>query len=54
MKQLSDISIRIDSPAVSRRHAALHLGPTLGIHDLGSANGVFVSDTRSPIDTENT
>jgi DNA-binding NtrC family response regulator len=31
--------IRIDDSSVSRRHATLHIGPTLCIEDLGSANG---------------
>ncbi len=31
--------IRIDDSSVSRRHAVLHLGSTLRIEDLGSANG---------------
>jgi two-component system, NtrC family, response regulator AtoC len=47
-----DCEIRIDSRAVSRRHATLHLGPgpTLRLQDLGSANGTFVRDARSPVD----
>ena len=36
--------IRIDHPSVSRRHAALHLGPTLRLEDLGGRNGTFVGD----------
>src|SRR5262249_3684767 len=39
---------------VSRRHAVLHLGPPLRIQDLGSANGTFVRDARSPLDTART
>ncbi|HRI64400.1 MAG TPA: sigma 54-interacting transcriptional regulator [Polyangium sp.] len=31
--------VRIDDSSVSRRHAILHLGSTLRIEDLGSANG---------------
>jgi two-component system response regulator AtoC len=31
--------VRIDDSSVSRRHAIIHLGPTLRIEDLGSANG---------------
>ena len=31
--------IRIEDSSVSRRHAILHIGPTLRIEDLGSANG---------------
>jgi len=49
-----DCDIRIDSRAVSRRHAVLHLGPTLRIQDLGSANGTFVHDARSPVETAHT
>lgn len=46
-----ECEIRIDSRSVSRRHAILHLGPPLCIQDLGSANGTFVRDARSPLDT---
>lgn len=31
--------VRIEDSSVSRRHAVLHIGPTLRIEDLGSANG---------------
>ncbi|HEY0988897.1 MAG TPA: sigma 54-interacting transcriptional regulator [Kofleriaceae bacterium] len=46
--------VRIDNRSVSRRHAILHLGSTLRIQDLGSANGTFVRDGRSPVDTVST
>jgi two-component system response regulator AtoC len=46
--------VRIDNRSVSRRHAILHLGSPLRIQDLGSANGTFVRDGRSPIDTAST
>jgi two-component system, NtrC family, response regulator AtoC len=46
--------VRIDNRSVSRRHAILHLGSPLRIQDLGSANGTFVRDGRSPIDTVST
>jgi DNA-binding NtrC family response regulator len=46
-----DCDVRIDNRSVSRRHAILHVGPPLRIQDLGSANGTFVRDTRSPSDT---
>ena len=46
--------VRIDNRSVSRRHAVLHLGPQLRIQDLGSANGTFVRDARSPVDTAGT
>jgi DNA-binding NtrC family response regulator len=36
--------VRIDHGSVSREHAALHLGDTLRIEDLGSANGTRVRD----------
>ena len=38
--QLCDV--RIDHASVSRRHAALHLGASLRIEDLGSSNGTRV------------
>ncbi|MEJ7728025.1 MAG: sigma 54-interacting transcriptional regulator [Polyangiaceae bacterium] len=34
--------IRIDDPSISRKHAAIHVGPPLLIEDLRSANGVRV------------
>jgi DNA-binding NtrC family response regulator len=46
--------VRIDNRSVSRRHAILHLDPPLRIQDLGSANGTFVGDARSPADAEGT
>jgi DNA-binding NtrC family response regulator len=46
-----ECEVRIDNRSVSRRHAILHLGPPLRIQDLGSANGTFVRDSRSPIET---
>src|SRR5256885_6017264 len=42
--------IRIDNSSVSRRHAVLHVGATLRIQDLGSANGTFVSDRSAARD----
>ena len=36
--------IQIDAPAVSRRHCRLHLGESLQIEDLGSANGTSVRE----------
>lgn len=38
----SECEIRVADPSVSRRHAALHLGPTIRVEDLGGANGTFV------------
>jgi transcriptional regulator of acetoin/glycerol metabolism len=49
-----ECEVRIDNRSVSRRHAVLHLGPPLRIQDLGSANGTFVRDARSPTDTAGT
>ncbi len=49
-----ECDVRIDNRSVSRRHAIIHLGPTLQIQDLGSANGTFVRDARSPADTAST
>ncbi len=46
-----DCQVRIDNRSVSRHHAVLHVGPPLYIQDLGSANGTFVRDARSPLDT---
>jgi two-component system, NtrC family, response regulator AtoC len=37
-----DVDVRIDDASISRRHAALHLGPVVFIEDLGSANGVHL------------
>ena len=34
--------VRVDHTSVSRKHAILHLGPTLRIEDAGSANGTRV------------
>jgi DNA-binding NtrC family response regulator len=49
-----ECDVRIDNRSVSRRHAILHLDPPLRIQDLGSANGTFVRDTRSSLDTAST
>ena len=38
--------IRIDDPSMSRQHAVLHIGKTISIEDLGSANGTRVRDAR--------
>ncbi len=40
----ADAELRIDHASVSREHAALHLGETLAIEDLGSSNGTRVRD----------
>jgi transcriptional regulator with AAA-type ATPase domain len=49
-----ECEVRIDNRSVSRRHAVLHLGPPLRLQDLGSANGTFVHDTRTPRNTAST
>src|SRR5688572_22874695 len=47
--------VRLDDPRVSREHARLHLGSSIEIEDLGSANGTLVQNrllpgfTRTPI-----
>jgi DNA-binding NtrC family response regulator len=38
-----DSELRIDDPAVSRKHALLHAGPPLLIEDLGGANGTHLA-----------
>ncbi|HEY3668692.1 MAG TPA: FHA domain-containing protein, partial [Polyangiaceae bacterium] len=40
----AEADLRIDHGSVSREHAALHLGDTLKIEDLGSVNGTRVRD----------
>ncbi len=41
----TDADIRLDNPAVSRRHARLHrLADGYALEDLGSRNGTFVND----------
>jgi DNA-binding NtrC family response regulator len=49
-----ECDIRIDNRSVSRRHAILHVGPTLRIEDLGSANGTFVRETKPLTDPAST
>ena len=41
-----EADVRIDDPAISRRHAIVHVGAELAIEDLGSANGVLVGGER--------
>ena len=40
--------VQIDDPLVSRQHVRLHLGPTVEIEDLGSANRTRVRDVPIP------
>jgi len=42
----TDSTIRIDDPAVSRRHAVIRFQPSPHIVDLGSTNGTFVDGRR--------
>lgn len=45
--RLPETEIYIDTPSVSRRHAALAMsGDVVTIHDLGSSNGTHVNDER--------
>lgn len=41
-----DAAICIHDPSISRKHAVLHLGGTLRVEDLGSANGTYVRGNR--------
>src|SRR4051812_48827534 len=34
--------IQVDDPSVSRHHLCLHVGATIQVEDLGSANGTYV------------
>src|SRR5882672_6130085 len=40
-----DADVHLVDPLISRQHAALHIGKTFEIEDLGSANGTRVGDT---------
>jgi DNA-binding NtrC family response regulator len=42
----SDCEVVLSDRAISRRHATLHVGPTLEVEDLGSANGLVVAGAR--------
>jgi len=42
----SGVDVRLDDPAVSRKHAILHMGPPLQIQDCGSVNGISVNDEQ--------
>jgi DNA-binding NtrC family response regulator len=41
-----ETDVAIDESSLSRRHAVLHIGDSLAIEDLGSANGTFVRGQR--------
>src|SRR5687768_12408450 len=41
-----EADVMLDDPLVSRQHARLHIGATLEVEDLGSANGSQVRETR--------
>jgi DNA-binding winged helix-turn-helix (wHTH) protein len=44
------VTVRIDVPGVSRRHACIRVdGPHASIEDLGSKNGTYVGDGTAPI-----
>lgn len=44
------VTVRIDAPGVSRRHACIRVrGETATIEDLGSKNGTYVGDETNPI-----
>jgi DNA-binding winged helix-turn-helix (wHTH) protein len=44
------VTVRIDAPGVSRRHAQIRVsGAEATIEDLGSKNGTYVGDAASPI-----
>ncbi len=43
-----DNDVRVDDPAVSRKHAVLHVGPPLEIEDLGGANGTLIRGAAAP------
>jgi two-component system response regulator AtoC len=40
--------ISIPHPSISRRHAILHVGSSVWVEDLGSANGTFVTAASQP------
>ncbi len=42
----SEATIVVKDPRVSRSHAALHVGKTIALSDLGSANGTFLGSKR--------
>ena len=46
--------IQVDDPSVSRHHLCLHVGASIQVEDLGSANGTYVvpsiSDAQAPED----
>ncbi len=43
-----DNDVRVEDSAVSRKHAALHVGPPMEIEDLGAANGTLLRGAAPP------
>ncbi len=41
-----EADIRVDHATLSRKHAALHVGPRVLVEDLGSANGTWIGGRR--------
>jgi two-component system response regulator AtoC len=51
----ADNAIRIDDPSVSRHHCCLHVGETIEVEDLGSANGtMLVRSLQAGLEDETT
>ena len=45
-----DVTVRVDAPGVSRRHARIRVeGERATIEDLGSKNGTYVGEATTPI-----
>ena len=45
-----DVTVRVDAPGVSRRHARIRVeGERVTIEDLGSKNGTYVGEATTPI-----
>ncbi|HTM19865.1 MAG TPA: sigma 54-interacting transcriptional regulator [Kofleriaceae bacterium] len=40
------VDVKIDDASISRQHAAVHVGQTLQIEDLGSSNGTYLHGAR--------
>ena len=51
----ADNVIRVEDPSVSRHHAVLHVGDTVEVEDLGSANGtMLVRSAHASVEDETT